>query len=404
MLWLKGERPFLPLIALLTTIVIIIFSELAFEAALQGLQVWWEIVFPALLPFFIMAQVLMGLGVVHFFGTLLEPLMRPLFKLPGEGAFAFSMGLAAGYPLGAKITGDLRREGLCSQIEGERLVSFCNTADPLFMIGAVAVGFYGQAALGVTLSLAHYISCILLGLLLGFYGLKKERGEQRRKSDESFQGNILNKALERQMIAYRRDGRSIGDLLGDSVKDSVNDLLLIGGFIILFSVFTSIVSAIIMGFLNPLLSLFMDENLVMPLFKGIFEVTIGSHSLSISSLSLKEKMVWTSALIAWSGLSVHAQVVTMVKGTDIRLKVFIWARLIHALLAGIITLLLLANLETLSSLPFISIPTFSHLSILSTSYLGFLWMTLRGVSGFLFYLTLLSMGIYLSKKIIYRSS
>lgn len=128
------------LLAILFTIALIVFSEAAFKSALDGLQTWWEIVFPALLPFFIIAEILMGLGVVHFMGALLEPLMRPLFRIPGVGAFAVAIGLASGYPIGAKITGELRREGLCTQAEGERLVSFANTADPLFMIGAVAVG------------------------------------------------------------------------------------------------------------------------------------------------------------------------------------------------------------------------------------------------------------------------
>ncbi|MCK8826599.1 hypothetical protein MWH25_02395 [Natroniella acetigena] len=31
----------------------------------------------------------------------------------------------------------LRREKLCTQVEGEHLVSFANTADPPFMVGVV---------------------------------------------------------------------------------------------------------------------------------------------------------------------------------------------------------------------------------------------------------------------------
>ncbi|MDK2930997.1 MAG: hypothetical protein PWR07_1128 [Bacillota bacterium] len=117
--------------ALFVTIAIIVYPDVAFEASVEGLRVWWEIVFPALLPFFIAAEVLMALGVVHFLGVLLEPLMRPVFDVPGVGAFAFAMGLTGGYPIGARITANLRKQNLCNQIEGERLVSFTNTAEPI---------------------------------------------------------------------------------------------------------------------------------------------------------------------------------------------------------------------------------------------------------------------------------
>lgn len=384
---------------LLLTILTIIYSEQAFEAALQGLRIWWEIVFPALLPFFIMAQLLMGLGVVHFFGTLLEPLMRPLFGVPGEGAFAFSMGLAAGYPLGAKISGDLRRRNLCTRMEGERLVSFCNTADPLFMIGAVAVGFYGNASLGVTLSAAHYLSCILVGFLLRFYGLREEGGHQEVKKQEGVHRNILGRASLAQRRAYQRDGRKIGEMLGDSVKDSVNDLLLIGGFIILFSVFTALISALnLWQLLIPLASSLFEKEVLQSLFSGLFEITIGSHLLSQTPVSLLQKMILTSILIAWSGLSVHAQVATMIKGTDIQLTIYLIARVVHALLAGIITLFFLLGFPGLSRLPFLSIPVFSYSSLLAGNYTQYLWMTLRGMGGLLITLTTLSLGIYTLKQ------
>ena len=49
-------------------------------------------------PFFAMSEIMIGLGVVHFMGVLVEPIMRPVFRIPGEGAFAVVMGLASGYP------------------------------------------------------------------------------------------------------------------------------------------------------------------------------------------------------------------------------------------------------------------------------------------------------------------
>ena len=115
----------------------VLYPAAAFESALRGLELWWGIVFPALLPFFIGAELLMGLGVIHFMGVLLEPLMRPIFRVPGNGSFVMAVGLASGFPIGSVLTARLRRERMCTKAEAERLMSFTNTADPLFMSGAV---------------------------------------------------------------------------------------------------------------------------------------------------------------------------------------------------------------------------------------------------------------------------
>ena len=60
----------LTIVTVLMTICVVMYSEQAFKAAVDGLRVWWEIVFPALLPFFILAELLMGLGVVHGMGAI----------------------------------------------------------------------------------------------------------------------------------------------------------------------------------------------------------------------------------------------------------------------------------------------------------------------------------------------
>src|SRR5690606_19570012 len=108
-------------------------------------------------------------SVVHFIGVLLEPFMRPLFRMPGAGAFAVAIGLAAGYPLGAKVAGDLTRARLATGVEGERLVAFANTADPLFLVGAVAVGMFGLPELGGPLAASHYAAVVCVGLLMRFH-------------------------------------------------------------------------------------------------------------------------------------------------------------------------------------------------------------------------------------------
>ena len=120
--------------AVLLTLSLVIYPQAAVQAAKDGLSLFLNVVFASLLPFFILSDIMLGLGVVHFIGVLFEPLMRPLFNVPGEGAFALSMGLGAGYPMDAVITGKFRRANLCSQVEGEPMVAFSNTADPINLV------------------------------------------------------------------------------------------------------------------------------------------------------------------------------------------------------------------------------------------------------------------------------
>mgnify|MGYP000910287424 FL=1 len=103
----KGAFFILSLVFTLITFSLAVFPKEGLEAAKDGLQIFGGIVLPSLLPFFVLSEILLGLGVVHFLGVFLEPLMRPVFNVPGVGAFALSMGLAAGYPMDAVITASI---------------------------------------------------------------------------------------------------------------------------------------------------------------------------------------------------------------------------------------------------------------------------------------------------------
>lgn len=78
--------------AVLLVLCIIAYPDKSFQASLQGLKVWWTIIFPALLPFLILSEMLKAYGWVHGIGVLLDPFMRTLFQLPGIGGWAWSVG------------------------------------------------------------------------------------------------------------------------------------------------------------------------------------------------------------------------------------------------------------------------------------------------------------------------
>lgn len=330
--------------ALAVTVVVamVVDPESAFRSAAGGLRVWWEVVFPALLPFFIGGQVLMGLGVVHLLGVFMEPAMRPLFNVPGAGSFVIAMGLASGYPIGAVLTAQMRREGLVTREEAERLMSCANTADPLFMAGAVAVGMFGNARLGGLIMAAHYLGALATGVLMRFYRADAPVTPPQGRRE----GALPARALQALAQARERDGRPLGRLLGDAVRDSVDTLLLIGGFIILFSVIlqmlreTGVLAALVTLIGWPLGRLGVDPATLPGLVSGIFEITIGTQAVAGADASVLQRVVAAGAVVAWSGLSVLGQVAAVTQGTDIRLAPYVVARLFHALAAAVFTVLL----------------------------------------------------------------
>ncbi|MGM9925260.1 MAG: sporulation integral membrane protein YlbJ [Bacillus sp. (in: firmicutes)] len=315
------------------------YPQPALEASIRGVNMWWEIVFPSLLPFYIISEMLISFGVVTFIGIMLEPLMRPLFKVPGVGGFIWAMGMASGYPSGAKLTARLRMEKQLTKIEAERLVSFTNSSNPLFIFGAVSIGFFQNPKLGIVLAIAHYVGNFFVGIMMRFYG--KENLKERERKNSSITQAF--KELHRTRI---KDNRPIGKMLGDAVLSSIETLLMIGGFIILFSVINkllfvmNITEMISSGFNYILAALQLPIEFSIPLFAGVFEITLGSQMTSGVDAPLLFQAIIVSFILAFSGLSVQAQVASILAQTDIRFAPFFFARFIHGCIASCITLII----------------------------------------------------------------
>lgn len=329
-------------------LVMITHPKIIFEGSVAGLNAWWNIVFPSLLPFFIASELLMSFGIVHFMGVLLEPVMRPLFNVPGSGSFVMAIGFTSGYPIGSMVTARLRSQGLCSRVEGERLMSFTNNSSPLFMLVAVAVGMFGNPAVGLVIAGAHYTANITLGLALRFYGHKDNEGTYQKYTKLQ---QIPAKAFKEMITVLQKENRPFGKIMGDAVKNSITNLLNIGGFIILFAVIIKLLTelgfiGLMSSFLGKILTpLGVSPGVLDAVASGFFEMTMGTKLASESGAPLLQQLVAVAIILAWSGLSVIAQVASMIAHTDLRLGPFIVSRIFHALLAGLYTVFFYHLLE-----------------------------------------------------------
>ena len=327
---------FLIIILILTTFMIINPQETV-TAAGMGFKLWFSILLPALLPFFIVAELMVSLGFVNFLGVILEPVMRPIFRLPGCSSLVVVMGFTSGFPIGAVLSRKLYDENLLTADEAERLVSFTNNCSPLFILGAVGVGMFASPLAGYLLAFSHYLSNILVGIIWRFRGSSQIMSTFRREH------SLLQEAC--QAFWQHQNTRGIGALLGDAIKNSLNNILAIAGFVIIFSVLTRMLSVwgIMDGIASLLTYLFKAFSLPYPvaygLGMGMFEITLGTRTVVLATQAdLLYKLLAVSIILAFSGFSIIAQVMSIMAGTAVRLSFYALSRLIQIILSLVITL------------------------------------------------------------------
>ncbi|MBX4146191.1 MULTISPECIES: sporulation integral membrane protein YlbJ [Paenibacillus] len=353
--------------ALLSVIVLMaLFPEAALQSALRGLSIWWDVLFPSLFPFFVISEVLLGFGVVHLIGTLLDPMMRPLFRIPGAGGFVAAMGYVSGYPVGAKLTAKLWEQKMVNREEGERLVAFTTSSDPIFLIGAVSIGFFHDPKIGLILALSHYGGGFLVGLIMRFHG----RHESKTATDSLrlSQANTsrLKSALHAMHAAREQDGRDLGTLLRQAIQSSLQLIIVVGGLVVFFSVFLELwTRAGVMPALTEAISLLlslvgMPESLSTAIVGGLFEVTLGARYAGEAgaAIPLPYKAAAAAFILSWGGLSVHAQIISILNSTNLRYFPFVIARLIHGVIAAVAVLLLWRSVMG-SSIPTMALPAVS---------------------------------------------
>lgn len=333
------------LVALLIVLLMAVFPAQTLESALRGLSIWWQVLFPALFPFFVISELLLGFGIVHFFGKLLDPLMRPLFRLPGIGSFVVTMGYVSGYPVGARLTAQLWEQGLVKRSEGERLVAFTTTSDPIFLIGAVSVGFFQNAALAPLLAAAHYGGAFIIGLLMRFHDRHEPVTESPRREQQRRTSRIIE-ATKAMHEARLLDGRNLGKLLQDSIQSALRLMIVVGGLVVFFSVVMELLTraGVVEALAEGLRLLFgavgLPAKLADASIFGLFEVTLGAKAAGGADTGLMHQTAVAAWILSWGGLSVHAQVVSLLSRTDLRYMPLLLARLAHGFIAVVLVYLL----------------------------------------------------------------
>ena len=324
---------FFMLLVLMITFLMLCYPEAAYEGACRGLSTWATHLLPSLLPFFIVADLLLSMGFVRFLGILLEPVMRPLFRLPGEAGFALALGFTSGFPMGAILTTSLKEQKLCTPQEAARLAAFTSNSSPLFLLISVPISMLHQPELGGLLLAAHYLANLTIGISLRFLAPAEPASIQPR---HLFRTAVLE--MRRYQITHRQP---VGSILGQAVQKGIDSIVKIGGFVLLFSVLLSlfqkahILNLLERFFAGILTVMQISPQLSAALSAGLFEMTLGAQTASQCQASLLEQLMIISFILGWSGLSIQAQVSSILAGQNISSRLYCLCRPIQGLLAAL---------------------------------------------------------------------
>ncbi len=299
---MKKHLPVLLVLGLF--LLLVVFSGPAAEGAREGLNVCAATLAPSLLPFFVLANLLSALGLPDLLGGLFGGAMGRLFHVSPAGAQVFFLGLSGGYPLGASMTADLRREGRIGRDGAERLLAFCNNSGPAFIIGA-AGGVFQSPRAGLLLYLTHVLAAMTVGLLF-------------RGPDD---------APVPAQDSTPRPIPPFGKALTAAVSKAIGSTVTVCGYVVLFGA--------LLGVLEPYLAL---PPLANALVCGFLELGSGVAALAGQTPG-PVPLAAAALIIGWGGASVHCQTMGVLAGTDISCARHLAGRALCGLFAAAYTFL-----------------------------------------------------------------
>lgn len=305
---------------LLSIMGVLIFPAEVIETGKNALELSLFRVIPSLFPFFVLQSMAFATGLSQWLSKTVGKIFCVLFKIPD--ASPYILGILGGYPVGFKSVISLYKENKVDKKTAERMLGFCNNAGPAFIIGFVGVTILGDKNLGYILVLGHFISSVIIGILTSLKAKKPKIANKNIK---------LNQSLTEKFIS--------------AVNIGFSSCLAISGYIIFFSVISQLLNLFgafntLSVWLMPILKLCgMTETTIKALLIGLAEMTTGLNHLNIGDISMQMKLIISSILLAFGGMSIHFQSLNFNCGLDT--KLYIKTKILHMILAPITTIMVL---------------------------------------------------------------
>ncbi len=313
---------FLITILLISLVVILISNPTKYaNATISGFSLFAMGVFPTLFPFIFISKALSSLETPILLTTKLKRLSHKVFHAPSSIIYVYIMSILCGYPIGAKMTGDLYENGLVTDDQVKHFCCFCSTSGILFVVGTIGTIMFGSPLIGIIIYISHILGSFLGGFILSL----------KNKKYDLLENNIPKQSSK--------------NLISSSITSSIQSVLVVGAYITVFCLFTQILFDItifqyLINALNNLLCMFgLPGNLSAGILSGIFEMTNGCKFLSKSVCN--SSIVFATGLISFGGISIILQSKTFLQNTKIKARTLVFTKFVHSICSIFICSLIL---------------------------------------------------------------
>lgn len=303
--------PLKTLIYLILIIIVLSHPDATFQYAYQGLYQWASKMVPTLFPFMMISSIMVYSGADLELGRMLNKFLKKIYGYSSCGIYAIFMGFFCGFPMGAKVVGDLYENNKLSKEEAQSLITFCNNIGPAYFMGIIIP----------ILHKSGYRT--IIPFVFGMYGIPAIYGiimghlySKRRTRSDTFVSPKTNPANENTKL-------SLAATLKQSCLDNTQSLIILGGYITFANAFR-----IFLDFLPVSIN-------TKSILSSFLEIIGGVQTIYMTTLDNESKVFWIMTALCFGGVSCILQTSSFLEKSGLSIFHYIKHKTILTLISAV---------------------------------------------------------------------
>lgn len=264
----------------------------ALSGALSGLNLWFDVIVPTLLPFMIISHLMQNV-----YGS----------SIKNPVVYILCIGILCGFPMGAFVTCSMYQKKRITKKTAYLLLTCCNISSPAFVISYISMTNLKLTVFPYRILAAVYIPVLIMAVMALLMHQKEKTAVLSPASDSALTFEVFDHA----------------------VTESIENVLKLGVYMIIFSIMAAFITLLPTDFLVPKCMLV-----------GICEITTGIHYAAMAEISDTVRIPLILAMNAFGGLSCAMQSMSFIRNGGLSIKKYMCQKVLLASLTGITWFLL----------------------------------------------------------------